>query len=110
MSHTLVGVAFDLCSLVEATTDQRGVVDSATDSFVIPLHEQQAALHIAQGKPLGYLKFMITQQRIPISAVSLRIEGKWNPLKRSGDNFWQPASTYKKQVRGGSNDSPRTTD
>lgn len=42
---------------------------------------------------------MITQQRIPISAVSLRIKGKWKPLKRSGDNFWQPAFTYWKQAR-----------
>lgn len=47
-----------------------------------------------KGKPLGYLKFMITQQRIPISAVSLRINGNWKKLKRSGDNFWQPAFLY----------------
>ncbi len=33
---------------------------------------------------------MITQQRIPISAVSMTINGRWQQLKRSGDGFWQP--------------------
>lgn len=56
-------------------------------------------LSTAQGKPLGYLKFMITQQRIPISAVSLQINGKWRQLKRSGDNYWQPAFLYTAQAR-----------
>ena len=32
---------------------------------------------------------MITQQRVPISAVSMTINGQWQSLKRSGDGFWQ---------------------
>ena len=39
---------------------------------------------------LGFLKFMITQQRVPISAVSMTINGQWQRLSRSGDGFWQP--------------------
>ncbi len=41
---------------------------------------------------LGFLKFMITQQRLPISAVSMTVNGKWQQLVRSGDGFWQPTS------------------
>ena len=33
---------------------------------------------------------MITQQRVPISAVSMTINGQWQRLSRSGDGFWQP--------------------
>ena len=50
----------------------------------------QNHVHRAQGKTLGFLKFMITQQRVPISAVSMTINGKWQSLVRSGDGFWQP--------------------
>ena len=45
-----------------------------------------------QGKVLGFLKFMITQQRLPISAVSMTINGQWQQLVRSGDGYWQPTS------------------
>ena len=51
-----------------------------------------------QGNPLGFLKFMITQQRIPIAAVSMRIAGVWHQMERSGDNYWQPVTGFPSSV------------
>ncbi len=52
-------------------------------------HADYARCRPTQGKVLGYLKFMITQQRVPVSAVSMTINGRWQSLKRSGDGYWQ---------------------
>lgn len=42
------------------------------------------------GKPMGYLKLMLTSMRIPVSMVNFYSQGKWQLMKRSGDGYWQP--------------------
>lgn len=39
--------------------------------------------------PLKHVKFMVSGSRVPPTAVSVKLQGQWRQLCRSGDNYWQ---------------------
>ena len=57
---------------------------------------------LPQGRPLGFMKLMVTSHRIPISLVEVYLNSKWIKFSRSGDNYWQPSTpgfVYRAPVR-----------